>query len=704
MERSDRILFNKYEVSLIGISTVTILPTFCVLFCLAVMDLKTGKTNNLMIYFIIAFVFLILLIASTMICKRYARTVTISRLTGNGVCALIFTVHFLVLMKCYLNSPTVYPALSGQWFPWHEKSNWKVFMLMTGVGIVGIFVFLWTTERRKLIEIMRYPVYLLASAIAGFSMYAPNWAANDRMHGSAYYTSVYNALMNEPYTYSNRSIYGHYAILLKYPVKWMGGDYQAFNIVIAFVGALSLFFVALALDLCVRNHFVSIIAVWAVPVMFLYYPLNHWQMFPHRVIFAGIELYLIAALFYKKNKWIKFIGYFVCCISMIWNIETGIVCLGIWAITCILYENFYLRKEWDRTYFWTDTIRNIMYSVFSIIGMMLIFNLYNMLLGEPWHGIRFILYPHIASWDMPEIFVVQAAEEVVQRVAGSAIVSDGIALSWGGGFASGLALQFPIQISYWYFVFLLMGLAVILYIVRLLYRRAEKNDYIMGLAAVLALGHLTYFMNRPCFDYLAIAFFEAVMIMAVIADREWDKGSGLACAERGMQFTFVGILSVLSILTIWQTYFRISNRIEDGYYDREEFREIVEQVEKGVPKDTYAIGMGIQEIYAELGWDTQCHVTDFMAFDCTGGDALATLVVETAQQNECVVCFRSNRSEERETIQHYMRNWGFIDEAVTVKNFWDLDIDENWYWNLYYLELDPSRENKQKEHYGGLIK
>ena len=102
-------------------------------------------------------------------------------------------------------------------------------------------MFLWAEKQRKVIEIIRWPAYLLASFIAGFSMYAPNWAAapackvnpkiicfpgfqvhddlkeqyntcrqkrasfiagfsmyapnwaaNDRMHGSAYYVSVYN--------------------------------------------------------------------------------------------------------------------------------------------------------------------------------------------------------------------------------------------------------------------------------------------------------------------------------------------------------------------------------------------------------------------------------------------------------------------------------------------------------------------------------
>lgn len=51
-----------------------------------------------------------------------------------------------------------------------------------------------------------------------------------------------------------------------------------------------------------------------------------------------------------------------------------------------------------------------------------------------------------------------------------------------------------------------------------------------------------------------------------------------------------------------------------------------------------------------------------------------------------------------------MRNYGFADEAVTVKAFWDLDIDEDWYWSIYYLEVDTSIENNQVEHYGALIR
>ena len=51
-----------------------------------------------------------------------------------------------------------------------------------------------------------------------------------------------------------------------------------------------------------------------------------------------------------------------------------------------------------------------------------------------------------------------------------------------------------------------------------------------------------------------------------------------------------------------------------------------------------------------------------------------------------------------------MRNWGFMDEAVKVMGGWDLNFDENWYWNIYYLELDSSMENSLIEYYGALIR
>ena len=47
---------------------------------------------------------------------------------------------------------------------------------------------------------------------------------------------------------------------------------------------------------------------------------------------------------------------------------------------------------------------------------------------------------------------------------------------------------------------------------------------------------------------------------------------------------------------------------------------------------------------------------------------------------------------------------GYHEDAIKVKEFWDLDIDEDWYFGVYYLGLDQSIENSVRERYGVSIK
>lgn len=693
MLKSEKITLSKYEVSVIGILVISLLPTFGVFVLQIVQDIILDEMNNYRIYFVTGVVFVTMLILAAYISVKFAREIQIPVLVLKGSVGVILVSTILLLAKCYLNSATVYPCLSGEWFPWHSKSNLKMFVFMTGISVIGILVSLWAGKQRKLIEAVRYPAYLLASGLAGFSMYCGNFLASDKMHGSAYYTSVYNALVDAPYDYSNQSIYGHYAIFLKYPIKILGGDYTAFNVVISIVGGISLLTLAFALDKCIENHFISVIGVWSVPVMYFYYPLNHWQMFPHRVVFAGIELYLLVLLFHTKSKWIKSIGYIVCSLSMLWNMETGIVCLGVWGLAGIIQDNFFEKNFFVWRNFVRSVIRNIAYSILAIYGMVLLFNLYNMPLGESWHGLRFLLFPHFSTWDIPEKIIAQAAEQGEDV----GILSSLKALD--SGFATGLSTHFPVQISPWYFVFLLMGLAIILAVVRKIYRRDKPNDYVIGLTALLALGHLVYFVNRPCFDYLAIAYLEAVLIMGIMADEIVDNKSALKGAKKAYQLLIISIMSVLSILSAWQFVYRFAEREGIGYYSQEEFDNLLDDIRQTVPKDTLALGQGIQEIYAQLGWDTGCYFVDYSSL---GGNnhSLATIIVKASEQSECVISVREKNGDDKVTAQQYMNYWGFSEEAITVKKQWEMGMDSNSYWDIYYIEIDQSIENRLIERFG----
>ena len=702
--RIDKITLDKYEVSVIGMLSAVLLPTFAVLVLQVIKDVLSGDMNNLRVYLVTAVVFLVMLLVSGWLLRRYGREISVSGRMYRILAVGGFASNLLLLAMCYHTSPTVYPGMSGEWFPWHQKTEWKVFFLMTGIAVLGIILYLWSDRLRKLTAYMRYPVYLAASAVGGFSMYCGNYLASDKMHGTAYYTSVYNALMNAPYDYSNQSIYGHYAILLKYPVKWLGGSYTDFTVVMAVVGGLSILFFAMAMDICVHNHYISMVGVWAIPVMYLYYARNHWQMFPHRVLFAGIELFLLALYFRKRIKGMQAVGYVVCSLAMLWNMETGIVCLGTWCLAGILHETWYADTAYECPDNVTSgrerllrilrcTFRNAAYSLVSVLGMVVMFNLYNMPLGEKWHGLRFLLYPYISGWDTPEVLVAQAAEQTA--ASGIAEAVDGL----GVGFASIFSIPFPWQVSPWYFVLLLLGTGILLYAVRRMHGRARELDYIMVLSAVLALGHLVYFINRPCFDYLAIGFFESVLIMGILADEPVDTGSGLAFIKQAYRYLFIAILSVLSVLSVWQAVYRFTERASLGYYAQEEFDALLDEIRDSVPENTIAIGMCTQEIYAQLGRDTGCHIVDMTAI---GGNehAVAQLVMATSGQKNYLVSVRDYKDGEKNPIETYMSYWGVQPEAITTVKHWDMGLDSGNYWDIYYLEIDQSIEHKHVDYYG----
>lgn len=701
--RPTKITVTPYEISLFTVFLLTLFPTLAALVLQVRHDNLTGEMNNFRIFLLVALTFLALLIFSLLLSKRILGTLGDKTLKGKkvgiiacGAIALqfgIFLMHIGMLVKCYLNSTEVFPYLSGEWLPWHKKANWKIFLFMTAVGSIGIIVSAWNKKSKKIVESMRFPVYLAASLIGGGSMYCTNFLKGDILHGNAYFSSVYSALMGAPFDYANQSIYGHYAIFLKYPIKLLGGDYRAYNMVISLVGALSIFVVALALDMCVENHFISMIGVWTLPLMYLYYPKNHWQMFPHRVLFACVMLYAIARYFHRNEKWMRFAGYVLGMMAILWNAETGIICMAVWVVTCILYDYIYRSEKGCRTCIRKSVLFNIVYAIVSVFAMVVLFNLYNMPLGEQWHGFRFLMFPLYSGWDMEGTMVVQAADKTKLLYK---IDFAGLLEKLNSGFASGTTQPLIYKMSPWYFVFLLMGIAIVLMMVRIMHKKVKANDCIIGLAAILALGQLYYFFNRPCFDYLAIAEFEAVLIMAVLTDEKAKTCNGWL--KKPYQFLFVAIMTVLSVFTLWQARYRFSAREAEGYYNNLETEAMVDSMKNTIPEDTFAFGQGIQEIYSSLGWDTKCHIIDYSSLS-SNPHAIARLIVDSSLQEECVISVRNKRKNGEVSAEEYMGWWGFENAAITIKEHWSIDTDETWYWDIYYIDIDRSIENRHYDAY-----
>ena len=683
-----RISISRDEVSAFLMLFFIVIPTMGIMVLQVRQDHILEQNNNYRIYVLTGIAFLTLLCVISALCKRFAREIVIPQIT-----MVLFWMMYVglinLLVKCYLNILLVYPHLTtGLWVPWHSVSNKKVFALFAIVSAIGIFLVSWPQSWRKWVEMLRYPVYLGAAALGGIAVYCDNIMAEDILHGNTYYNSVYNAVMGAPFDYCNQSIYGHYAMFLKYPVKLLGGDMTAFSIVISFLGALSIFAVALAMDLCVKNRVIAMIGVWALPVMFLYYKQNHWQMFPHRVLFAGITLWLLALLFHKKHTWIKWIGYAVGGMSVLWNVETGAICLAVWTLACVLKD--VTEQEYRIVIILKQIMKNIAYTILTLFGTLVVFNVYNMSCGERWHGFRFLLFPFIDSWDMPGVLQVQAA--------GVSQTSDYLAMQklrewWealNNTWISAMSVSpLPYKISPWHFVILLLGIAIVLMVWTMVYKRASANCMVMGLAAVMALGHLIYYFNYVYYDYLAIAFFEAVLLLAIMADAEPRK------QLRGFivpyQKIAIAILSSLMLCTIWQGDFRLGTRIAEGYYDKSREAEVIQEISSVVPEDTFAFGHGIQEIYTQLGWDTGCHVIDYASIGQT--DSWYELIDCFSKQESCVISIRNKYNRDPLTIDEFLSMFEVNPDTISVKNYWDLRTDDIWSWDIYYVEINHNTAN-----------
>ena len=94
-----------------------------------------------------------------------------------------------------------------------------------------------------------------------------------------------------PYTHNVTSIYGHYGLFFKIPMKLVHGDFRAFGLMMGGLGALTYIGAFLVLQMLVRRRILRVVAAFALafPVLGMrggYY----WQVWPHRVLFPVLLL------------------------------------------------------------------------------------------------------------------------------------------------------------------------------------------------------------------------------------------------------------------------------------------------------------------------------------------------------------------------------------------------------------------------------
>ena len=115
-------------------------------------------------------------------------------------------------------------------YGWHTQPLAVMILLF----LAELAVFFWLYENLSLTEKKgEWIIWLTYAALVVlifYCMYTPNiygrGEQGDNYHAHAYFNSVYNVYQGVPYTHNVTSIYGHYGLFFKIPMKLVHGDFR----------------------------------------------------------------------------------------------------------------------------------------------------------------------------------------------------------------------------------------------------------------------------------------------------------------------------------------------------------------------------------------------------------------------------------------------------------------------------------------------
>lgn len=478
-------------------------------------------------------------------------------------------------------------------YGWHTQPLAVMILLF----LAELAVFFWLYENLSLTEKKgEWIIWLTYAALVVlifYCMYTPNiygrGEQGDNYHAHAYFNSVYNVYQGVPYTHNVTSIYGHYGLFFKIPMKLVHGDFRAFVLMMAGLGTLTYIGAFLVLQMLVRSRILRVIAAFALafPVLGMrggYY----WQVWPHRVLFPVLLLLYGTVILKKKRSSLLTAtgGYLICLLAILWNTETGLLLTVSWAGLYI--SRLLSRKKWK--------IKELLFSISAqLAGMFLAFvgaygivNLYNLSKHSPMNSVRDFLIPLLSDGYMTDILHLDLPTCPSAYMAVITLFLTGVAMGIAGWFGDRE-------------------------------ERRWETDLIFMLS-VGALGCLVYYMNRPSYHNLDCISIPAVLLAAYLAQYGlyFVKNNGWKNIARITFYEVVrggiGIICAASVLAMGTgtlLQFSQNSKIKENFHNTAEFEDFAQQVAAVVPANTHGFGLNVAEVYSMLHWSTQCFTMDF---------------------------------------------------------------------------------------------
>lgn len=446
--------------------------------------------------------------------------------------------------------------------------------------------------------------WLKSDSLAGFWQ---KMLAADPYHGNAYRESIYNVYYNVPYTLETTGVYGHYGLFFKPFMHLFHGNPIALSVLLALAQVLAaICFIYVLHHICSKNWIRCLGALAMGMPAVIWEHRNYWQACPHRILFPLIILAFFTCVAQKDNWSITchVIAYILGMFAFIWNTETGIFCLA--AICIVFAVHYWQHNKWFSPRTWVYEGLLVLASLASAVGGILCVNFYNTACGGEWIWKEYF-FPLFENSYMSEVL----------------------------GYA-------PPAGNYSWFYILLVFAFLMLYCLNhtsfFCSSSGDKYVPIMTGVSVIGLLNLTYYMNRAAYGNLCITIHFVVLALCYISEcflPDWQQMFRKSC-NRGQVYAgsicplCISILTFCSIITfgvIPKTY------ATPGRFDTTQLIASAERIRESVPKDTFAIGSGLTELYAINGWDTHAHFRDLPDLMVGGYAALDAVYEETIQHD-----------------------------------------------------------------------
>lgn len=421
-------------------------------------------------------------------------------------------------------------------------------------------------------------IAIITATVTSYFFYTPNGLLYNYNH-SAYYNSIYIHEQGIPYSEKFTSAYGHYAIFYKPILKLIGTNIHTVSAVTAIVAFIFVLSIIFCVYVFVKNPFIRFLGLISIIFPFAgLLPFPYPQTFPHRFLFPSIIMALSTYII-KNNKRKIFIniGYLICLLSIIWNTDTGLVCLLAWTILHTYLLFFFKEKNTKNIFLNIST--PLALAITTFIGSWGFINIYNILIGGDFINLYYFLFPLLEHSYMYDI----------------------------------LHTEIPLYLNYWIPVLLLFYFFVGLGIVSVFTRKYNKKITFMFFTSILGIGQMTYFINRCAYLNIFLCYYQVLLLILIITQLSFSRFSINKKNKSGVVneiILYCGIFTLLIFVSILIVNIKYKVISSIKYFNTSELNSITDYIRNNVPEDTPIISVNTSILGISLGWKNELGFTD----------------------------------------------------------------------------------------------